>query len=111
MQIKTAIDALKALSQDTRMRVFRLLVQAGCSGMPAGRIALALDVNQTTLSRHLAMLEQAGLLMKERSGQQIIYRVDFSAIRGLIGFLMEDCCAGDSRVVPNVVVKELEGVT
>lgn len=95
------------------MRVFRLLVQAGQRGMPAGRIALTLDVNQTTLSRHLASLEQAGLLVKERQAQQIIYRVDFAAIRGLIAFLMEDCCAGDSRAVPDMAasrMNELEGV-
>lgn len=96
------------------MQVFRLLVKAGCNGMPAGRIALVLDVNQTTLSRHLATLEQAGLLLKERQAQQIIYRVDFEAIKGLIGFLMEDCCAGDQRAVPDLIAPmsaDLEGVS
>lgn len=91
---------MKALSQETRLEVFRLLVPQGFAGLPAGKIASALDVNQTTLSRHLATLEQAGLLLKERQAQQIIYRVNFAAMRDLVGFLMEDCCAGDKRVLP-----------
>lgn len=93
-----SIECLSALAQDTRLEAFRLLVRMGDAGMPAGRIAEQLAVNVTTLSRHLAVMEQAGLLSKERQARQIIYRVCFSKVRDLFSYLIEDCCAGDPRV-------------
>lgn len=98
MKINEAISALGALAQDTRMRVFRLLVRHGNTGLPAGRIAEELGVNATTLSRHLAQMESAGLVGSERQMRSIIYRVDFEAARALMSFLMEDCCASDPRI-------------
>ncbi len=80
------------------MRVFRLLVRHGNTGLPAGQIAQELGVNATTLSRHLALMEGAGLVGSERQMRSIIYRVDFGAARSLMSFLMEDCCAGDPRI-------------
>ncbi len=99
MQIDTAISTLKALAQESRMNVFRLLVRHGSSGMPAGKIAERLTLNQTTLSRHLTMMEQVGLVTRERRAQQIIYKVKFETAQALVKYLMEDCCAGDARVV------------
>jgi len=98
MKINESIDCLSALAQDTRLEAFRLLVRMGDAGLPAGQIAERLDVNVTTLSRHLAVMEQAGLLSKERLARQIIYRVSFDRVRDLFSYLIEDCCAGDPRV-------------
>jgi len=97
MKISETIDQLAALAQETRLEVFRLLVRMGDKGLPAGEIAEALAVNGTTLSRHLATMENAGLVSKERRSRQIIYRVNFGAVRGLFTTLLEDCCAGDER--------------
>lgn len=90
---------MAALAQDTRLEVFRLLVRMGDAGLAAGKIADRLSANGTTLSRHLAVMEQAGLVSKERQARQIIYRVNFDAVRGLFAYLLEDCCAGDPRVL------------
>jgi len=99
MQINTAISTLKALAQDSRMKVFRLLVRCGAAGLPAGKIAQKLSMNQTTLSRHLAMMQQVGLVSRQRHAQQIIYKVEFETARVLFRYLMEDCCAGDAGMV------------
>jgi len=98
MELKRTTESLAALAQETRLRVFRVLVRAGETGLPAGRIATELAVNATTLSRHLAVMESAGLLQSERRVRQIIYRVNFPAVQGLFAFLLEDCCAGEVRV-------------
>lgn len=95
MQINDAISILSALAQDTRMRAFRLLVRFGDEGLPAGRIATELDVNSTTLSRHLAQMEAVGLLTSRRDARQVIYRPDFDVMRSLMAYMMEDCCAGE----------------
>ncbi len=95
MQINDAITILGALAQDTRMRVFRLLVRHGKEGLPAGRIATELGVNGTTLSRHLAQMEAVGLVRSRRDARQVIYRPDFTVMQALMGYLMEDCCAGE----------------
>ncbi len=100
MKIEDVIITLKALSQETRLEVMRLLVRHGSEGLSAGSIADSLIVNQTTLSRHLAQMEAAGLVSRERQAQQIIYRVNFSMMQALMGYLMEDCCAGDQRARP-----------
>ena len=91
------------------MRVFRLLVRHGCSGLPAGQIATELAVNGTTLSRHLAVMEQAGLVKRSRKAQQLIYSVDFATTRDLFKYLMEDCCAGDPRVLADGIKEMKEG--
>ena len=108
MQIKNVIQTLKALSQETRLQVLRLLVRYGSTGLPAGKIAESLDANPTTLSRHLAQMEAVGLVSRERQSQQIIYRANFQSMQELVGFLMEDCCAMEGqnpdieRAAPNL---------
>ncbi|MRX52312.1 metalloregulator ArsR/SmtB family transcription factor [Paracoccus sp. S-4012] len=89
-----AIAAFAALGQPTRLAVLRLLIQTGPDGMAAGEIAAALDVRQNTLSTNLTILSQAGLIRGERHGRSIRYAVDMEGVRGLISFLLEDCCKG-----------------
>ena len=98
MDKRLALDGLAALSQETRLDVFRTLVQAGHDGLSAGDIAESLGVVQNTLSSHLKKLEHAGLVSSQRRGRQIIYGADFGAVRGLILFLMQDCCLSSREV-------------
>ena len=94
MEINQAVDALSALAQRSRLDVFRLLVRSGPQGLPAGEIASTLSVPPNTMSTHLAILSQAGLVRGERSGRSVIYSVDFSGMNALMTFLMKDCCQG-----------------
>ncbi len=94
MDTQSAIDALAALAQETRLKVFRLLVQTGSEGLAAGEIARTLDVPPATLSFHLNHLETAGLITSERQQRRIIYAADYAGMRGLLHFLTQDCCQG-----------------
>ena len=91
-----AIHALTALGHNTRLSVFRLLVEAGPAGRMAGDIAEALAVPPATLSFHLKELSAAGLVHGESQGRYVCYRADFGAMNALIGFLTHNCCAGSS---------------
>jgi ArsR family transcriptional regulator, arsenate/arsenite/antimonite-responsive transcriptional repressor len=90
----TAIAALSALAQEHRLALFRLLVQAGDRGLPAGAIAHALGVPNSSLSFHLRQLHRAGLVLQERRHRSLIYRANYPAMNALVGYLMENCCAG-----------------
>ena len=94
MQSQEAVSALAALANDHRLALFRLLVRAGEEGLPAGAIATELAVPNSSLSFHLAHLNQAGLIKQERRGRSLIYSADYAAMNALIGYLMENCCAG-----------------
>jgi ArsR family transcriptional regulator, arsenate/arsenite/antimonite-responsive transcriptional repressor len=94
MQAIAAIEALGALAQEHRLALFRLLVQAGERGMAAGAIADALGVPNSSLSFHLAQLNRAGLIRQERQHRSLIYRANYAAMNALVGYLMENCCAG-----------------
>jgi len=94
MDINTATRALSALSQPTRLETFRLLVRSGPEGMPAGEIARSLEVPHNTMSSHLSILANAGLVSSRREGRSVIYGVEFDGVRTLLGFLVEDCCQG-----------------
>src|SRR5262245_16176353 len=96
MKINGAVEALSALAQEHRLKVFRLLVQAGAQGMAAGRIAEKLKVAPPTLSFHLAQLRHAGLIEVRRDGRSQIYAADFDAMNGLMEFLTANCCAGEA---------------
>jgi DNA-binding transcriptional ArsR family regulator len=89
-----ALTALAALGQDTRLDVFRLLVKAGANGMLAGQISDALMVRQNTMSANLSILLNAGLVRNAREGRAIRYFADMERMRGLLSFLLEDCCGG-----------------
>jgi ArsR family transcriptional regulator len=94
MDSAAAITALGALAQEHRLALFRLLVVAGEEGMAAGALAEALAVPNSSLSFHLAQLSRAGLVRQERRHRSLIYRADFAAMNALVGYLMENCCAG-----------------
>ncbi|WP_025029526.1 ArsR/SmtB family transcription factor [Nitratireductor aquibiodomus] len=95
MQKTEAIYALAALGQETRLDVFRLLVQAGPQGLPAGEVAARLGVVQNTASAHLKVLSQSGMIRAEREGRIIRYTADMTGFRDLLAFLLEDCCNGN----------------
>ena len=94
METKRALEALGALAQATRLEVFRCLVRQGPIGMPAGKIAEALNVAPSTLSSHLAQLERAGLATSWRDERRIFYAIDVEGTRRLLAFLTEECCGG-----------------
>lgn len=92
------VDALGALAHETRLSVFRMLVQAGPDGMIAGAIAEGQGVPPSTMSHHLATLERAGLVQSTRESRLIRYRADYAGMRRLLTFLMQDCCAGQPEL-------------
>jgi len=98
MDLIEALDALSALSNETRLWVFRLLVQMGSEGMTAGEIADNLSSRQNTMSSHLKFLSQAGLIISQREGRHVRYRADYDTVRRLVLFLMEDCCQSRAEV-------------
>lgn len=98
-----AVDALQALGHETRLAVFRMLVRAGPGGLMAGAIAQGCGVPPSTMSHHLANLERAGLAASTRESRVIRYRADYTGMRRLLAFLMEDCCAGDPLLCGDLV--------
>ena len=94
MKSSNAVEALSALAQEHRLGLFRMLVQAGDAGLPAGAIAEKLSVPNSSLSFHLAQLRTAGLILQERQHRSLIYRANYAAMNALVGYLMENCCAG-----------------
>jgi DNA-binding transcriptional ArsR family regulator len=94
MEPSTVIKALGALAQEHRLAVFRLLVQAGDSGLAAGALAEKLDVPPSSMSFHLAQLANAGLVSQRRESRSIIYSADYAAMNRLMGYLTENCCGG-----------------
>ena len=94
MKTKSAVVALSALAQESRLEVFRLLVRTGPEGLGAGEISNRLDLGKSTLSFHLKELQHAGLIRSCRDGRNIIYSLEETGIRSLLGFLTEDCCQG-----------------
>ena len=93
-----ALNALSALSQETRLRIIRLLVTAGPEGMAAGAIGDALGAASSRLSFHLTHLEHAGLVQSRREGRSIRYTAAYASLSSLIAFLMHDCCQGHPEV-------------
>ncbi len=94
MEKVEALAALAALAQESRLDVFRLLVQAGPEGVPAGRIGERLGLPSATLSFHLNQLRQAGLVSFRREGRSLIYTAAYDAMNGLVAYLTENCCRG-----------------
>lgn len=98
MKTNEAIAAFLALGQDTRLAAFRLLMEQGPVGLPVGEIAARLDVNLSTLSRHLTQMERVDLLRSWRRERQVFYAVDHKGTGALIRFLMEDCCKANPEI-------------
>ena len=103
MEKKPVLDALSALAHDMRLDVFRLLIKAEPQGMVAGDIAAALHVRANTLSNNLNILAAAGLVVSQREGRSIRYRAQMQTMRGLLGFLMKDCCGGQAELCEPVL--------
>jgi DNA-binding transcriptional ArsR family regulator len=96
MKKSSVIDALAALAQATRLDIFRLLIQAGNDGVPAGQIAARLGLPSATLSFHLNQLRHAGLIRYRREGRSLIYAAEYAAMNDLVAYLMENCCQGSA---------------
>jgi DNA-binding transcriptional ArsR family regulator len=94
MEKTDAVTALAALAQDNRLDVFRLLVQAGPDGMPAGAVADVLHLAPNTLTFHFDRLRTAGLVTVRREGRSMIYAARYETMNDLLGFLTENCCGG-----------------
>jgi ArsR family transcriptional regulator, arsenate/arsenite/antimonite-responsive transcriptional repressor len=94
MDNATAGQALAALANEHRIRIFRTLVEVGPTGLRAGELARRLDISATSLSFHLKELDRAGLLIATRQGRNIVYAVQIDGVRDLLTFLTEDCCQG-----------------
>jgi ArsR family transcriptional regulator, arsenate/arsenite/antimonite-responsive transcriptional repressor len=92
MDIRGAVGALSALAQESRLEVFRLLVQRGPTGLAAGEISQRVGIPATTLSFHLSQLSHAGLVTSRREGRSIIYAADYPSMLDLMEFLMKNCC-------------------
>jgi DNA-binding transcriptional ArsR family regulator len=95
MERMAAIAALAALAQESRLDVFRLLVQAGANGVSAGLIGERLGLPAATLSFHLNQLRQAGMVTFRREGRSLIYVAEYAAMNDLLAYLTENCCQGD----------------
>ena len=93
-----SLNALRALSQETRLDTFRLLVKLAPNGLAAGEIAERLGVVQNTMSAHLGVLARSGLIQSRRKGRIVEYAVDYEAVRGFLAFLMKDCCQGEPEI-------------
>src|ERR1700731_3705072 len=98
MEKSNAVAALAALAQDNRLDVYRLLVQAGPDGLPAGQVAAALDLAPNTLTFHFDRLRAAGLVTVRRAGRSMIYAARFDTMNALVGFLTENCCGGAAHL-------------
>lgn len=105
MENKTAINALSALAQATRLETFRTLVRHEPDGVPAGELAKMLGVPQNTMSAHLATLARAGLITSERQSRSIIYRANLDGFRDLTLFLLKDCCGGSPELCAPLIAE------
>jgi DNA-binding transcriptional ArsR family regulator len=99
MDIKDAIPLFDALSQETRLRAFRLLVRAGEHGLPAGEVSEQLGTPHNTLSFHLNHLSNAGIIHSRREGRSIIYSANYGLMHDLISFMVKDCCSDDFATI------------
>jgi len=99
MKESQAIDALGALSHETRLRIVRHLVTCGRQGNSAGAICEAVDASPSKITFHVSALERAGLVNSERVSRQIVYRVQFNQLGELLNYLMQDCCLGHADVL------------
>lgn len=93
MELQQALIVFDALSQETRLRAFRLLVEAGPEGLAAGAISEQLATPHNTMSFHLTHLSNAGIVTSRKLGRSVIYAANFDCVRDLIGFMVEDCCS------------------
>lgn len=97
MKTPEVIEALGALAHEHRLKVYRLLVERGPEGLPAGAIASGVGLLPSSLTFHLQALNRAGLILRRREGRHLFYSVDFEAMNALVGYLTDNCCAGSGE--------------
>lgn len=102
-----AIDAFSALAHDTRLAIFRLLVQRGPGGTPAMEVGRLLGLKPSTLSGHLATLKRAGLVTAARKHREVFYAPNFDAVNGLVRFLLKDCCRGEDAACAGISLPDV----
>ncbi len=95
MEIKTVVTALAALAQDSRLAIFRTLVQAGPVGLAAGRVSELTGIAPSSLSFHLKELSHANMVDSQQAGRYVIYTANFATMNSLLGFLTDNCCGGN----------------
>jgi ArsR family transcriptional regulator len=95
METKIVVTALAALAQDSRLAIFRALVQAGPAGLAAGRISELTGIPPSSLSFHLKELAHADMVSSQQAGRFVIYTANFTTMNALLGFLTENCCGGN----------------
>jgi DNA-binding transcriptional ArsR family regulator len=100
MKAAAVIEALGALAHEHRLAIFRLLVERGPEGLPAGHIGARLKLVPSSLTFHLQNLQRAGLISQRRESRQLIYSADFDAMSGVLGYLTENCCVGSGECAP-----------
>jgi ArsR family transcriptional regulator, arsenate/arsenite/antimonite-responsive transcriptional repressor len=100
MEMKTAVQTLGAIAQETRLSILRLLIEAGPTGLAAGEIASSVGVSPTNLSFHLKELAHAGLARSRQEGRYVFYSADYARMNALVAFLTENCCARDGACRP-----------
>jgi ArsR family transcriptional regulator len=105
MDISDALKSFAALSQETRLAAFRLLVRNEPTGLPAGEVSRQLDVPHNTMSAHLAVLSRADWVSSTRQGRTIIYRANLAHMKKLILFLANDCCADHPELCRSLVIR------
>ncbi|TXI45939.1 MULTISPECIES: helix-turn-helix transcriptional regulator [unclassified Methylophilus] len=104
MDIKSAVTQLSSIAQEARLEIFRLLVQAGVEGLPAGSIGEKLNIPPSTLSFHLKELSHAGLIDSRQVSRFIYYTANYAAMNGLLAYLTENCCAGVNECCPDITI-------
>ena len=102
MESSQAISAFAALSQETRLAVLRLLIREGTDGIPSGELAARVGVPPSTMSFHIASLERAGLVRSWRIQRQIFYAPNLQGVKGLVTFLLQDCCGGHPEICGDI---------
>jgi DNA-binding transcriptional ArsR family regulator len=111
MEKMRAVAALAALAQENRLDVFRLLIEAGPDGMPAGQIAETLSLAPNTLTFHFDRLRAAGLVSVRREGRSMIYTARFETMNALLGYLTDQCCGGNpGKCMPRAKARKREAV-
>ena len=96
MRLTDAVSALAALAHDYRLRIYRMLVEAGPDGLNAGTIAARLKLPPSSLTFHVQSLHRAGLITQQRNSRQLIYAADFTTMNSLVAYLTENCCGGQA---------------
>jgi len=103
MNTKLVVSQLASIAQEARLEIFRLLIQAGAEGLAAGSISDSLAIPPSTLSFHLKELSHAGLITSRPASRFIYYAANYAAMQSLIGYLTENCCAGEQRCCPETL--------